>query len=344
VGPLVIQRRHFHGSWCQSGDFGADHVLGVVGYVTRGASRMAYLLGVQGSFGKAEIALREVAGWDLDENTIRQLCHATATRATTTRDQRDTAAAFAQVEGDLELQIDAGKVNTLQGWRDVKVAAMTRRRRGKSIAPGRWDQRDLPRPDVRSVTAAVEEATAFGPRCVAEMTRLGLTDSTLLSILGDGAEWIWNLAKTHFDGAMQCLDFWHASEHLADGARAVFGPGEAFESALDRAKRRVLEDGYWGVTQWIGELTGRIAAGGDGAALGGVLNDFASHQERLNYAVRLRRGQSIGSGLIEGSIKQLVNGRLKQTGARWKVEHVAPLVELGALANGPQWDAFWKQK
>ncbi len=98
------------------------------------------------------------------------------------------------------------------------------------------------------------------------------------------------------------------------------------------------------MTQWIGELTGRIAAGGDGAALGGVLNDFASHQERLNYAVRLRRGQSIGSGLIEGSIKQLVNGRLKQTGARWKVEHVAPLVELGALANGPQWDAFWKQK
>ena len=58
---------------------------------------------------------------------------------------------------------------------------------------------------------------------------------------------------------------------------------------------------------------------------------------------RLRRGQSIGSGLVEGSIKQLLNVRLKQTGARWKVEHVAPFVELGALAAGPEWEAFWKQ-
>src|SRR5207248_8545980 len=56
---------------------------------------------------------------------------------------------------------------------------------------------------------------------------------------------------------------------------------------------------------------------------------------------RLRRGQSIGSGLVEGSIKQLVNKRLKQTGARWKVGQVGPLVELGALAAGPEWQAFW---
>ena len=87
-----------------------------------------------------------------------------------------------------------------------------------------------------------------------------------------------------------------------------------------------------------------MPAGGDGAALGPVLNYFAGHQERLNYVLRLRRGQSIGSGLVEGSIKQLLNVRMKQTGARWKVEHVAPLVELGALAAGPEWDAFWKQK
>ncbi len=75
-----------------------------------------------------------------------------------------------------------------------------------------------------------------------------------------------------------------------------------------------------------------------------VLNYFAGHQTRVNQVLRLRRGQSIGSGLVEGSIKQLLNVRMKQTGARWKVEHVAPLVELGALAAGPEWDAFWKQR
>src|SRR5262249_47661575 len=77
-------------------------------------------------------------------------------------------------------------------------------------------------------------------------------------------------------------------------------------------------------------------------ALGGVLNYFAAHQTRLNHAPRLRRGQSIGSGLVEGSIKQLLNKRVKQTGARWKVQHVGPFVELGALAVGPEWQAFWE--
>ena len=73
---------------------------------------MACLLGVQRSFQKAEVALLEVAGWDLDDNTIRQLCHATAERAGSTRPQRDTAEAFARAGGDLEWHIDAGKVNT----------------------------------------------------------------------------------------------------------------------------------------------------------------------------------------------------------------------------------------
>jgi len=55
----------------------------------------------------------------------------------------------------------------------------------------------------------------------------------------------------------------------------------------------------------------------------------------------LRRGQSIGSGLVEGSSKQLLNKRIKQTGARWRTEYVGPFVELGALAAGPEWQAYW---
>ncbi len=306
---------------------------------------MACLLGVQRSFEKAEVALREVAGWRLDENTIRQLCHATAARASSTREQRDTTEAFARADGDLEMQIDAGKINTLDGWRDVKAAVLDRREPDEPISPSEWDRRDLPAPAVRSVVAAVEEDGAFGERCAAEATRLGLTDPKELNVLGDGAEWIWNLAERHLPGASHCLDFWHAAGHLGEGARTVYGSGggEA-EAALSRGKERLLEDGYWGVVEWVGEMAVKIPVGGDGAALGPVLNYFAGHQTRVNYVLRLHRGQSIGSGLVEGSIKQLLNVRMKQTGARWKVEHVAPLVELGALAAGPEWEAFWKQK
>jgi len=154
---------------------------------------MACLLGVQQSFEKAQLALTEVAGWKLDDNSIRQLCHATAKHARDHRVERASAETFAKALGDWELQIDAGKANTLEGWRDVKVGVFARRQRGEPTTASEWDERDLPPPAVRSVVAAVEEASAFGERCQAESQRLGLSDATKLIVLGDGVEWLWNL-------------------------------------------------------------------------------------------------------------------------------------------------------
>jgi hypothetical protein len=303
---------------------------------------MACLLGIQQSFAKAELALAEVAGWHLDDNTVRHLCHATAAEATAHREARATATAFAEAAGDVELQMDAGKVNTHAGWRDVKVGVFACRERGVPTTVADWDERDLRPPVVRSVIAAVEEAAAFGLRCAAEAERLTLTEPQRLSVLGDGAAWVWNLSAEYFAGATEVLDYWHGSEHLSDGAKALFGADSALaQTQAARGRLRLLADGYWGVTEWVGEVAGQVPVGGDGAALGGVLNYFAAHQTRLNYALRLRRGQSVGSGLVEGSIKQLLNKRVKQTGARWKVEHVGPFVELGALAAGPEWQAYW---
>lgn len=343
VGRIAIQRRYFCCPACGQGDFGADRILGVDGYVTTAARRMACLLGVQQSFAKAQRALAEVAGWELDDNTIRQLCHATAAQAQATRSERATAAAFAQAEGDVELHLDAGKVNTLEGWRDVKVAVFARRQRGEPTTAADWDERDLPSPSVRSVLAAVQEASAFGEGCAAEALRLELTEPKEWSVLGDGAEWIWNLSARHFAGAAEVLDYWHGAEHVADAAKAWLGEGEASRQQGRHGRERLLQDGYWGVTEWVGTLAASPPVGGDGAALGELLNYVASHQDRLSYALRLRRGQCIGSGLVEGSIKQLLNQRLKQTGARWKVEHVGPLVEFGALAAGPEWQTYWER-
>jgi hypothetical protein len=185
---------------------------------------MACLLGVQQSFVRAERALVEVAGWELDDNTIRRLCHAAAGAASNSREERATADAFSQAEGDFELQIDAGKVNTFEGWRDVKVAVFDRRKRGEPTTAENWDERDLPTPAVRSVVSAVEEVGLFGARCAQEAERLQLAASQELSVLGDGAEWVWNLSARHFPGADQVLDFWHGAEHIADGAKAACGP------------------------------------------------------------------------------------------------------------------------
>jgi hypothetical protein len=243
--------------------------LGVEGYVSAGACRRACQLGIQQSLARAELALAELAGWTLDDNTLRQLCHATAAR-------------------------------------------------------GRRDQR--------------------APAAAAEAARLALTQSQALTVLGDGAERVWNLAAAPFAGAAEVLDDGHGVEHLRDAALAAFGADSvAAQSQAARDRLRLREDGYGGVSEWVGEVAGQVPAGGDGAALGGVLDHFAVHQRRLNDALRWRRGQSVGSGLVEGSIKQLWNKRVKQTGARWKGEQVGPFVEWGALGAGPEGQAWWER-
>ena len=84
---------------------------------------------------------------------------------------------------------------------------------------------------------------------------------------------------------------------------------------------------------------GREMMGGEVAA--GVLNYFCGHQVRLGYAGRLERGQVIGSGLVEGTLEQRVNVRMKRGSARWLPEHVGPFVELMAMADTVEWCEFW---
>jgi hypothetical protein len=307
----------------------------LTGYLTTRARRTACLAGLNDPFRKAESLLRERTGWSVDAETLRRLTHTAADRAARTRSQRhDLPEAFAAASGDHEAHTGAGTVNTPGGWRDVKVAAFAVRGRAPSASSQDYGQRDLPAPKVRSVIAAVEEVGAFGPRCRAEADRLGATDSSRLSVLGDGAEWVWNLAESHFGGAPQVLDFYPAAEYLAKAGRASLRPG-ALPGWWEQARNLLLGDGYAGACEALSGLPGGAAE------IGEALNYLAGHRERVNYAVRLRRGQTIGSGLVAGAIKQRVNLRLKRTGARWRSAGVGPFVELLAMSDTPEWPEYW---
>lgn len=344
LGPVRLSRSYANCPTCEQGGFAADRLLGVDGWLTPRALRMACKAGVCDPFRKAESLLLELAGWSVDADTVRRRCHEQAGRAAAGRAGRDALpAAFDRASGDPELHIDAGKVNTAEdGWRDVKVAVFARREPGPGGDPSGLEQRDLPAPAVRAVVAAVEGRGDFGARVEQEALRLGVPLGAGLAVLGDGADWIWALQDDHFHGAAAVLDFWHAAEKLADAGRAVLGPGEAFAAWLTGAKGRLAADGYPGAVEALGALSVRDGLTRDAAdEVAATLNYFATHQGRTKYAVRLRRGESIGSGLVEGAIKQLVNLRLKRTGARWRVAHVGPFVELVALADSPEWREHW---
>lgn len=169
VGRLAVGRAYFACAACGQGDFGADRVLGVDGYLTVGARRMACLAGLRDSFARAQKLLTELAGWELDDETVRRLCHQEAGRA--------TAEAFAAAPGDWELQIDAGKVNTQEGWRDVKAAVYARRERGEPARPAGWDQRGPP--------AAVQWRGLIGRSFAARLLRVFLAlDKSVVLIDG----------------------------------------------------------------------------------------------------------------------------------------------------------------
>jgi hypothetical protein len=66
------------------------------------------------------------------------------------------------------------------------------------------------------------------------------------------------------------------------------------------------------------------------------------HTPRLaRHAAEDGRAAAEGREPVKVPAKRLVNRRLEQTGAKWAVAHVGPLVELTAFVDTPDWTALW---
>ena len=182
------------------------------------------MLGGRKSFAEAEQLLAECCGRKISDERIRQGCHAEAEKGADFRaDSPVIAEVFASAAGDVEFQTDAAKVNTIGGWRDMKIGIFARRERGRPATSAEWDDRDLPRPTTRFAFAAIESIDDFAPHWGRWADRLGITERTTISVLGDGAEWIWNAAAREFGDCPQILDIYHAAEHISDAGKKLFG-------------------------------------------------------------------------------------------------------------------------
>ena len=63
------------------------------------------------------------------------------------------------------------------------------------------------------------------------------------SALGDGAKWIGNIIREVFGQTEECLDIYHALEHVSDCGKALHGEGETFISWLDKMRMVLLSEG-----------------------------------------------------------------------------------------------------
>ena len=74
-------------------------------------------------------------------------------------------------------------------------------------AKSSWDACSPKPPGTRKATrSAIEIAEEFGQRLYLEAWKRGWNRAEKKVVIGDGAEWIWNLAEQHFPGAVQIVD------------------------------------------------------------------------------------------------------------------------------------------
>ena len=317
------------------------------GFLTRQARRLVTLVGVEHSFARGQQLLAELCGWQVDDEVIRRTTHAEARRVAAERPERADAAPFAAAQGAVEVLIDAGKVNTRTAGGMCKVGLFVRREAGVSASADEWDRRDLPDPHgphgggggrggggVRrpSPSRVGSAGGDDGRRRDGARGRGGvdLEPGGGAPAAGGGVLDVYHLLGTRGRGGGGGR--WRAVR--AGEASVKGGRCEAARRAGGRVGRRGWSTGWAGCSP-----TSPADAPTDPLlALAGYL---AKHPTRLGYAGRLATGRSIGSGAVEGAIKQQVNLRLKRTGAGWRVEHVGPLVELRALSHTPTWHTLW---
>jgi len=188
----------------------------------------------------------------------------------------------------------------------------------------------------RALVTCLGNADAIFDRLWAKLHELQwLGPATVVIIVGDGAEWIWNRAEM-FPIRCEILDFWHAVEHAWEFARIHFGDTSAKGAGWVADLARDLRAGK--VDDVIARLRA-IQTSTDEAKdkLESLIRYYTNNATRMRYDEYLRRGYGIGSGAIESAHKQVVHARLRQAGMRWSEAGARRLLALRVLLLNQQW-------
>jgi hypothetical protein len=333
---VTVTRVYFTCRRCRQHAHPLDGRLGLEGFVSPHAQRVFCTVGAEWSFQRCAGFLREIAGLVVCDNTIRKVCdrHGGLMRAWQ-REEPEAAQAFRGAKGDVEFQTDGTCVNTIGGWREVRLSIFAKRHRGAPVTElDAWDDQRLPAPHVRVATAAIRTSAALGPHWRRMAGRLGVKRTDEVTVLADGAKWIWNEVAKNLPGAAGVLDVYHAGEHVHAAALALHGEGTAAQAWFKARRRILLESGASGLLAALAAESGNVSE---------LVGYLGPHRDHTPYRQRLAEGRTIGSGMVEGACKTAIGLRLKQTGARWKVRRLERMAALCCLHYGDQLDAYWKK-
>jgi hypothetical protein len=181
------------------------------------------------------------------------------------------------------------------------------------------------------------EAAELGRRLHWEALRRGLGRAQWILVVGDGAPWIWNVAADRWAEAQEVLDFYHASEHLWELGRALWGEDQAQEWVESRLHelRHGEEERFLATLEAL-----KVPRGKAGETVRNQKNYFANQAQRMNYHEIARRGWPIGSGAVESACSGQQN-RFKRRGQFWTQKGLGNLAALKSARENNHWDELW---
>lgn len=331
---LVIPRAYYHCKSCGKGFAPLDEVLGL----DRGATSLRVRdkiarVAAMAPFGRGAGELKALCGVDVSAKTFERVAELVGKRieAEVSSTEKHILSGLAQIPDvapeRLYVTIDGATVPMVGSWKESKVGAVYETFVDKE---GKVQARDIEH------VATMGDSEAIGDRVYSLAFRRGVERAGQVVVLADGGRWIWKQARENFPEAVQILDFYHASEHLAEIARARYGSeGPKANRWLGKRKTDFLEGRFERAMKSIKAWRPTDAEHVELKRQN--IGYFARNSKRMHYEQYLAAGLHIGSGIAESACKCLVQARLKQAGMRWSPEGAASMLQLRRLwLDSPQ--------
>jgi hypothetical protein len=335
-GAVAVERAYYHCRRCGTGQAPWDGAQGLTERLwTAGVKALVAQVAARMSYGETVELLGQLVGLRIEESSCEHLVAEVGARVRA-REQAEqeqyltglAALTAGEVRARQYVSLDGSHAHLDGAWHEVKTGVVYE---GVPGAEG-VDVAVRPR-----YVSAPEPAEQFGERLYVAAAQAGVEQAREVIVVGDGAEWIWNLAAHHYPQATQIVDYWHACQHLYALAERQYGESSVRGRRWAQQQcRRLRRDGPAPVRRALRRL--RPATPEAAEALRVERGYFTKHAARMQYPQFRRRGLMIGSGLAEAGCKVVVGHRLKQAGMRWTRRGADHILALRCLVLNRDYD------
>jgi hypothetical protein len=361
LGEVELSRPWYLCPHCHNGQFPVDRRLDVENRdCSPGVRRMQALVGQESAFDHGREQIKILAGLEITAKSVERTAEAIGAdiaageqREIRKAVQLDLPVILGQPIPILYVQMDGTGVPVVKketegrkGKTDGQPAHTREVKLGCVFTQTAWDKEGyaIRDPDSTTYTGAIETAEDFGKRIYLEAWNRGWRHAAKKVIMGDGAEWIWNLADLHFPGGVQIVDLYHARQHLWELARKFYPNDPVRQKAWMKIhQKRLLDKGK--IEKLVLSLRSIESTDTDVLEkLRTKADYFERNAERMRYPKFRRQHLFVGSGVIEAGCKTVIGSRLKQSGMFWTVRGANSIIALRCCHLNGRFEDYWDSR